>query len=128
MSDTDRVSTVRMGTPITTEQAIRAILLRITSPIVGDTTKERPLRTLERVTTEPLASMLSGGERQLVKLAESLAHQNDPIGGLDRDNRRYCLIVLAYLYLGSDARLWDGFSAPEWAAIFDQKPRLEDIG
>lgn len=131
---------VRYGKPITTEQAVHALLLMIKSPILGDITKERPGRTLERIfvgssrwsesrgefNEGALLTMLSRGEQNIATLAHMVWHQNDPIGGMDKDNRRRAIIILAYLYLGDDS-IHKGFKPSEFANAFGEVPDLQDI-
>jgi len=104
----------RLGTPITTEQAVRAILRRVQSPVLGDIELDSgPGHTFRRIFDErdglSIHDMLSDGERRLVDIAYSVWQGSDDegariaaIGGLDRDNRRLVLSALAYLYLGRD--------------------------
>ena len=121
----DRPFTVAFGTPITNDQAIRAILSRIHSPIVGDMSKERPRYSLERLSTDPIHSMLSGGEKALVALAISLEMQENPLGGMDEANRRWCLHILAYRYLGHE--IFNAFTVPEWESAFGTTPDPKDV-
>lgn len=118
---------VRYGKPITTEQAVHALLLMIKSPILGDITKERPFRTLERLFGEAdLYHMLSGGEKNIADLANLVWRQKDPIGGMDKDNRRRAIIILAYLYLGDDS-IHKGFKPSEFANAFGEVADMQDI-
>lgn len=107
---------VPLGTPITTEQATRAVLRLLKTPIVGNVDADAsPGTTLQRIKTERSGltyDLLSKGERRLVDIAYAIWRGDDTegasigaIGGLDRHNRRAVIIILAYLYLGRDLAL-----------------------
>jgi hypothetical protein len=105
----------QIGIPITSEQATRAVLRLIKSPIIGDINKDAgPGYTLSRIKAKKhggyaIYDSLSGGEKHLVDIALSLWSPHSPdgaelsaLGGLDKDNRRKVLMVLFYYHLGSD--------------------------
>lgn len=101
---------VRMGTPITTAEAVRAILRELKSPVIGDIDLDSLGRSLERLGREgTIYHVLSSGEQRLVDAATALWQapmNDDPIllalGGLDPDRRRRLLVILFYRYLGRD--------------------------
>jgi hypothetical protein len=99
------------GDPITTEQAVWAILKLIESPIVGDLTKNSTAASaLAYCKEEPVFSCLSTGEQRLVRLANGVFRMDADtagsgvaaLGAIDHDNRRKVWIILGYLYLGRD--------------------------
>lgn len=122
MTTTDRVT---MGEPVTTEQAVRAVLRMIHSPIIGDVDLDTSVGALLRRVIDK-APFLSSGEQKLVAIAESIwrgpvaagAHIS-ALGGLDRTIRRKVIIVLAYFYLGRDVAL--EVDTSEFAGMFGQK-------
>lgn len=103
---------IEYGTPISVDQAIYALLKMIKSPIVGDIDKDQmPSSSLHRI-RDKCYDFLSGGEKKLVDIAQSIwmgprpggAHIN-ALGGLDRINRRKVLLIMFYFYLGRDTPL-----------------------
>jgi hypothetical protein len=100
--------TVHIGTPITTEQATRAVLRLLNTPMVGDVDLDSsPGYTIQRI-QEKSYHLLSTGEQRLVDIAWAIwsAGQHGAnlgvLGGIDHTNRRKVLMVLWYLYLGRD--------------------------
>lgn len=115
---------VPTGTPITTEQATRAVLRLLRSPLVGNVDVDTsPGYTLSRLMDEPIHSMLSSGERRIVAIAKSI--WNGPpggadiweLGGIDKHSRRTVLIVLWYLHMGDDRSALE-ISEEEWTRLF----------
>lgn len=108
------MATVEVGTPITTEQATRAVLRMVTSPLVGLVDDaESPWQTIDRVKRQGngrVYEALSHGEKILVDVADAIWQGRSDagasigaIGGLDRATRRRVLVVLTYLHLGYDS-------------------------
>lgn len=120
--------TVPVGTPITTGDAVRAILREVKSPVLGNVELDSgPGHTFDRIYGHgrELYDMLSGGERKLVDVAWSLWRPGEgarisDLGGLDRDRRRRVLIVLFYLYLGSDLP-WNGIDEVDFQRLFGDR-------
>lgn len=109
-----------LGTPITTEQAVIAVLRLIPSAMLGDVLADSgPGRTFERIYGDKgCYALLSQGEKRLADIAHSIWRPKeaeaafDPgtaavsvLGGLDPDTRRTVILVLAYLHLGRDVLL-----------------------
>ena len=89
------------GRAVSTTMATGAILKLIKSPIVGDMSKDSVARTIERLDPEgDIYPGLSGGEKKLVRLALEIWRATDPLGGIDKDNRRRVMIIQWYFYLG----------------------------
>lgn len=117
-----------LGTPITTEQATRAVLRLIKTPIIGDIEKDSgPGHTLVRLTKPEVYRSLSRGEQALVDVAEGLWSGGDDrgariniLGRLDAHNRRHVIIILAYRYLGRDLSVLE---VPEvhWHSLFGDR-------
>ncbi len=132
MNDADLTSrgTVALGTPITTEQATRAVLRLLKTPIIGDIDKDAgPGHTLARFHKDDGAiySHLSRGEQALVDVAEGLWSGSDDrgarinvLGRLDAGHRRHIVIILAYRYLGRDLSMLE---VPEvhWQRLFGDR-------
>jgi hypothetical protein len=92
---------IEYGRPITTQQAVKAILSRLDTPIID--TDDNPSTIFSHIYgIDDIYHMLSSGEKHIADLALSIHQGKTHIGGMDRDNRRYCLSVMAYLYLGLD--------------------------
>lgn len=109
---------ITIGTPVTTEQATRAVLRLIKSELIGNIEIDTsPGYTLHRIKAQDKDSLciydnLSKGEKRLVEIAYSIwspaadySKVNDyadisTLGGLDRTNRRKVIMILAYYYLG----------------------------
>lgn len=125
---------VRVGEPITTVEATTAILRMIKSPLVGDVTLDQgPGQTIERL-KKNCYPFLSGGERRLLDIAEGVwwpQHERGArigaIGGLDPDNRRKVIVVLAYLYLGRDLSIFE-MNSEEFFDVFGRAPRCQICG
>lgn len=122
---------VQIGTPITVEQAARAVLRMIDSPIMGDVSADSsPGHTFHRLHKQDDDAgatpydLLSSGEQKLVDIAFALWRAPyaegaciNVLGGLDRDARRKVLVVLTYFYLGRDLSLLEADQI-EWRALF----------
>lgn len=115
----------QIGIPITTEQATRAVLRLIKSPIIGDINKD-PNSGYTLIRLEKIKHMLSSGEKHLVDIAHSFWNPRSPdgaqlsaLGGLDKDNRRKVLIILLYFHLGSDYPIGTTMTNEEYAATFE---------
>lgn len=105
---------IHVGTPITSEQAARAVLKLIKSPMLGHIEADyNPGSTIARIMKGSnggrIYDLLSSGERKLVDIARSIWNPQLPdgaplshLGGLDKDNRRKVIIILTYLHLGRD--------------------------
>jgi hypothetical protein len=93
-----------MSRPCTDEQASRAVLRLINSPLVADVTDAGA--TLEGILSTSRIVRLSGGERRLVLIAKSIWNgQGADIADLeriDRHNARLVWLVLGYWLFGED--------------------------
>lgn len=103
---------VRVGRPITEEQATAAILRLIRSPIVGNVDDAETCGDALLRIHGDCYPQLSSGEQRLVDIAcaiwtgrEDFGARIAAIGDLDHDTRRRVLVVLAYYYLGNDVPL-----------------------
>lgn len=122
MTTTD-IHIAKLTRPVTQEQATAAILRLVRSPYVGnidaaETCGEALLRIHDNCYQH-----LSSGEQRLVDIAcavwtsrEDFGARIAAIGGLDLDNRRKVLVVLAYYFLGDDTPL--RASAREFDELF----------
>lgn len=123
---------VRIGAPITTEQAARGVLRMIDSPMVGNIELDRDagstinrLHKVDADTGRTPYTCLSKGERTLVDIAESIWRPGQgallsAIGSLDRTNRRKVLIALFYLHLGQDLDIY--LDADTFSEFFFDRP------
>lgn len=123
----------RIGVPVTVEQACRAILSMIDSPVMGDASLDAsPGTTLQRLQKPHVEAdgataydMLSRGERLLVDITTAIwrgpaeeGARISALGGLDRTLRRKVLMVLWYFYLGHDIPI--ELDPDEWTSLFGQ--------
>lgn len=130
MSVDDR-GTVHLGTPITTEQATRAVLRLLQTPIIGDIEADSgPGHTLARLHKDgAVYANLSRGEQALVDVAEALWSGGDDrgarinvLGRFDSSLRRQIVIILAYRYLGRDLSMIEATEAEFHAAFCGRTP------
>jgi hypothetical protein len=100
-----------LGDPITTQQAARAILAEIHSPVVGDLSLYDSVgAAFEYCLKKGVFDCLSSGEKRLVRIAHGVYGANESgegsgvaaLGGLDSTLRRKVWMILGYLYLGRD--------------------------
>jgi hypothetical protein len=92
---------VYAGEPISTEQATRAILNLIKSPMTGDMTKSTVRQLVGYLGPDgTVFPLLSSGEKNLVRLAVEIWAGESPLGGIDKANRRKVLLIMWYFYLG----------------------------
>lgn len=100
---------MKLGVPITTEQAVWAILVEINSPVVGDLRAySHTFQALDYCMKPEVFGCLSSGEKRLVNIALSVHTANENgtgvavLGALDPTLRRKVWLILGYLYLGRD--------------------------
>lgn len=100
-----------LGAPVSTEQAVVAILRCINTRLADSWRDGEPVyKAINRL--EGVQHLLSSGERAILDIARTIWSADtrngasiESLGGLDRTNRRKIIIVLVAYYLGRDLPL-----------------------